>query len=148
KHAFRTRTGIRREFSSGRRIQDGAVFGRGAERIGQGGLGQRSLVRMTGRWRTRIGIQIGERHIRAVVGQKRGSGWVTVRQAADALPGGIVRGGEGLQPNLLGLRLKAMLRENGIRAGRVSVFLEDLPLFVRRFTFPPMTKSELAKAVE
>lgn len=103
---------------------------------------------MTGRWRTRIGIQIGERHIRAVVVQKRGSGWVTVRQAADSLPGGIVRGGEVLQPNLLGLRLKAMLRENGIRAGRVSVFLEDLPLFVRRFTFPPMTKSELAKAVE
>jgi len=103
---------------------------------------------MTGRWRTRIGIQIGERHIRAVVVQKRGSGWVTVRQAADSLPGGIVRGGGVLQPNLLGLRLKAMLRENGIRAGRVSVFLEDLPLFVRRFTFPPMTKSELAKAVE
>jgi len=102
---------------------------------------------MASRWRTKTGIQIGERHIRAVVVQKKGGEWVTVKQAADSLPGGIVRGGEVLQPHLLGLRLKSLLRENGIRAGRVSVFLEDLPLFVRRFAFPPMTKGELARAV-
>lgn len=97
---------------------------------------------------TKVGIQIGEQHIKLVVIRRKRKEWVILKEMMEKLPKDIVKNGEVLQPEILGLKIKNILLTNKIRANHVSVFIEELLFFVRQIRLPKMPKKEVQKAIE
>ncbi|MBO8171967.1 MAG: pilus assembly protein PilM [Bacillaceae bacterium] len=100
------------------------------------------------RWdHTRVGIQIGEKQIKLVVLKKRDGKWELAHRIDKPLPGGLVQNGKVMQPERLGFMIREMFVQNGIKKKSVSVFVEELPFFIRHIHLPPMSKKETRRAI-
>lgn len=97
--------------------------------------------------RKRVGIQIGEKSIK-IVELKRSKGrWETKQTVIEELPKGMVQEGKILKPELLGLKIKELLTHHNINVKKVSVFVEELPFFIRNIHLPNMSKKEREQAI-
>lgn len=97
--------------------------------------------------RRKVGIQIGEKAIKIVEVRKNRKHWETKQTIIEHLPKGMVREGRILQPNFLGVKIKEILSNYKIHVNKVSVFVEELPFFIRRVQLPPMSKKEREQAI-
>lgn len=97
--------------------------------------------------RKRAGIQIGEKSIKIVELQRRKSHWETKQTIIEELPQGMVKEGKILKPELLGLKIKELFTHHKINVKKVSVFIEELPFFIRNVHLPNMSKKECEQAI-
>jgi Tfp pilus assembly protein PilN len=104
-------------------------------------------MRMIASLRLRAGIQIGQRHIKLVVIQKKGKQWDVILQETETAPEEIVKDGKVLRPELIGLQIRKMWMKHRIKVRQVSVFVEEMPFFVRRLRLPKMPKKEVPQAI-
>lgn len=98
--------------------------------------------------KTRIGVQIGENFFRIIVAERQGKRWEKTFEEVEPLPEGIVKGGQILEPERLGLIIKELFLKKNIRETHVSVFVEEAPFFIRHVEMPRLNKKELASAIE
>lgn len=95
----------------------------------------------------RVGIQIGERCLGLTVMEQRKKEWLVIKEVSESLHEGIVQQGEVVQPELLGIRLKELVQKHGLKLGRVNVFMEELPFFIRHLFLPEMPEKEVEQAL-
>lgn len=96
----------------------------------------------------KTGVQIGEEQIRVIVEQKHRRKWKVIHNETEPLPEGIVKNGQILKPDKLGLAIKELLLKKNIRETHVSVFVEEAPFFIRHIDLPQINKKELASAIQ
>ena len=97
--------------------------------------------------RKKVGIQIGEKSIKIVELKKRKGHWETRQTIIEELPQGMVREGRILQPDFLGLKIREVFTQHKINVKKVSVFIEELPFFIRTIHLPDMSKKEREQAI-
>lgn len=97
--------------------------------------------------RKRVGIQIGEKAIKIVELKKRKNRWEIKQSIIEELPKGMIDGGDILQSELLGLKIKELFALHKINVKKVSVFIEELPFFIRKVRLPKMSKTEREQAI-
>lgn len=97
--------------------------------------------------KNRVGIQIGEKSIKIIELKKEKNHWKTTKMIVEELPKGMVVEGKILQAELLGLKIKEIFSNNKISVKKVSVFMEELPFFIRNTHLPKMLKKEQRKAI-
>ena len=96
----------------------------------------------------RTGVQIGEDTIRVIVEEKHRRKWKVIYNEAENLPEGIVKNGQIVEPDKLGLAIKELFLKKNIRETHVSVFVEEAPFFIRHIDLPKINKRELASAIQ
>lgn len=96
----------------------------------------------------RTGVQIGEKLIRVIVERKQRNQWELINNVTEPLPEGIVKGGQILEPEKLGLIIKELFLKNDINETHASVFVEEAPFFIRRIELPKINRKELASAIQ
>ncbi len=96
----------------------------------------------------RTGVQIGEKLIRVIVERKQRNQWELINNVTEPLPEGIVKGGQILEPEKLGLIIKELFIKNQLQETHASVFIEEAPFFIRRIELPKINKKEVASAIQ
>lgn len=96
----------------------------------------------------RTGVQIGEKLIRVIVERKYRNQWELIKNVTEPLPEGIVKNGQILEPEKLGLLLKELFIKSEIQETHASVFIEEAPFFIRRIELPKINKKELARTIQ
>jgi len=95
----------------------------------------------------RTAVQIGEKLIQVIVERKQRNQWELINNVTEPLPEGIVKNGQILEPEKLGLILKELFLKNEIKETHASAFIEEAPFFLRRIKLPRIKKSELASTI-
>lgn len=96
----------------------------------------------------RTGVQIGESGIRVITKVKKGKVWKVVQDESESLAEGIIKNGQIIEPEKLGLVIKELFLKKNIHETHASVFIEEAPFFVRHVDLPRMKKKEVASAME
>jgi Tfp pilus assembly protein PilN len=97
--------------------------------------------------RIKVGLQVGEKAVKVIVLQKHKKQWRVKQKIAEPLATGIVKEGKVMQPDLLGLKIKEVFTNHGIKAKKVSIFVEELLFFVRHTKLPKMPRKEVERAI-
>lgn len=96
----------------------------------------------------RTGVQIGEEQIKVIIEQKHRRKWEIIQTESEPLSEGIVKGGQIVEPDKLGLAIRELFIKRNIRETHVSVFVEEAPFFIRHIDLPKINKKELASAIQ
>lgn len=95
----------------------------------------------------RTAVEIGENVIRVIIEKKLHRKWKIILNESEPLSAGIVKNGQIMEPDKLGLAIKELFLKKNIRETHVSVFVEEAPFFIRHIDLPKIHKRELASAI-
>ena len=99
--------------------------------------------------KSKVGIQIGDSKLKVILLQREKNGqWIAAKEITEKLADDLVSEGKILQPEILGFKIKETLANNNIKEKMVSVFIEELPFFVRQIQLPKVPKKELKEAIQ
>ncbi len=99
--------------------------------------------------RSKLGIQIGDSILKIVLLEREKSGqWNVKEEITEKLADDLVSEGKILQPEILGFKIRETLINHNIKEKKVSVFIEELPFFVRQIRLPQLPKKEIKEAIQ
>lgn len=98
--------------------------------------------------KSKVGIQIGDSKLKVILLEREKNGqWTAKKEITEKLADDLVSEGKILQPEILGFKIKETLVNNNIKEKMASVFIEELPFFVRQIQLPKVPKKELKETI-
>ena len=94
-----------------------------------------------------VGLDIGHHTLRAVQVERTTSGWRVAKSASAPTPEDTVRDGVVIDPTILGLAIKNMLKSAHISATSASIAISGGTVVVRPIRLPKMAEAALRKSI-
>lgn len=99
--------------------------------------------------RKKVGIQIGDSKLKVILLEREKNGqWDVKVEITEKLAEDVVSEGKILQPEILGFKIRETFINHNIKEKKVSVFIEELPFFVRQVKLPNVPKKELKETIQ
>lgn len=95
-----------------------------------------------------VGLDIGHSSIKVAQMEKHGLGWRVSRFGTGPTPKDTVKDGVVIDPAVLGIAIKRLLKENHISASSASIAVSGGAVVVRNARIPKMTEATLRKSIK
>lgn len=98
--------------------------------------------------KTYVGLDIGHHTLRAVQIERTVSGWRVARSGSAPTPADTVRDGVVIDPTIMGLAIKNLLKASHINATSAAIAISGGTVVVRPIRMPKMAESALRKSIK
>lgn len=98
--------------------------------------------------KTYVGLDIGHHTVRAAQVERTPSGWRVARTASMPTPSDTIRDGVVVDPTILGLAIKNLLKSAHISASGAAIAISGGTVVVRPIRLPKMAESALRKSIK